>query len=214
MPPTWPRLIAAPLESSRLLLEPLRVQHAEEAVTVFDDLRLHTYLGAAPATYDQLRSRFARQVLGRSADGSEDWLNWMARDRASGGIAGTVQSTVHQAGERRSAELRSAELRSGQPRSGEPLVAEVAWVVAVPFQGRGLATEAAGTMIGWLRQHGVDEVIAHIHPDNRASIGVARALALRPTSIVQDGELRWTSIPDQSAAFDPVADHVVGVLRE
>jgi RimJ/RimL family protein N-acetyltransferase len=172
--PSRPHLVAAPLETRRLLLEPLRVEHAAEAVTVFDDARLHTYIGAAPATYDQLRSRFARQVLGRSADGAEDWLNWMARDRTSGGIAGTVQATVHHA---------------------ESLLAEVAWVVAVPFQRQGLATEAAGTLIDWLRRHGVDEVIAHIHPDNQPSVAVARALGLHPTARVQDGELRWTSKP-------------------
>ena len=175
-----PRFIAAPLESRRFLLEPLRVEHAEEAVTVFDDERLHTYIGDAPATLEQLRSRFARQTLGHSADGTEDWLNWMVRDQATGGIVGTVQSTV---------------CHGGEHHDGLRLVAEVAWVVATPFQGRGVATEAAGAMISWLREKGVDEVIAHIHPDNLASIGVARALALRPTTIVHDGELRWTSDP-------------------
>src|SRR5689334_10123583 len=94
-----PRFIATPLPSRRFLLEPLRVEHAEEAVTVFDDDRLHTYIGDAPATYEQLRSRFARQTLGHSADRTEDWLNWMIRDQATGGIVGTVQSTVHHGGE-------------------------------------------------------------------------------------------------------------------
>jgi len=177
---TWPRFVAAPLESRRLLLEPLRVEHAEEAVLVFDDERLHTYMGAAPATFDQLRSRYARQILGRSADGSEDWLNWIVRDRASGGIAGTVQSTVY---------------HSGEHHDGIRLVAEVAWVVASPFQGQGVATEAATMMRQWLQHGGVDVVLAHVHTENLPSIGVAKNLGLRPTTIMFDGELRWTSDP-------------------
>jgi len=176
---TWPRFIAAPLESRRLLLEPLRVAHAEEAAVVFNDERLHTYMGASPATFDQLRARFRRQTLGHSADRSEDWLNWMVRDRESAGIAGTVQSTVY---------------HSGEHNDGVHLVAEVAWVVATPFQGRGVATEAATAMIDWLRRNGVDVVIAHIHRDNQPSIGVARNLGLHRTDIIFDGELRWTSL--------------------
>jgi RimJ/RimL family protein N-acetyltransferase len=72
-------------------------------------------------------------------------------------------------------------------------VAEVAWVVATAFQRRGVATEAVVTMIGWLRAQGVDVLIAHVHPENRASIGVARRLGLDPTGIVFDGEVRWTT---------------------
>jgi RimJ/RimL family protein N-acetyltransferase len=181
MKQTRTRFVAPSLESGRLLLEPLRVEHAEEAVVVFNDERLHTYMGNSPATFDQLRARFARQALGHSADGSEDWLNWMARDRASGGIAATVQSTIY---------------HSGEHYDGVHLVAEVAWVVATPFQGRGVATEAAATMIGWLRQNGVDVVIAHVHPGNRPSIGVARKLDLQPTDVVFEGEIRWTSRTD------------------
>lgn len=156
------------------------VEHAEEAVVVFDDVRLHTYIGSAPATYDELRARFARQTLGHSADRSEDWLNWMVRARESGGIVATVQSTVY---------------HSGEHHDGVHLVAEVAWVVASPFQRKGIAVEASTTMIEWLRKNGVDVVIAHVHPDNQASIGVARTLGLHPTDIVLDGELRWTTQP-------------------
>jgi RimJ/RimL family protein N-acetyltransferase len=178
-----PQLLAAPLTSHRLRLEPLRVDHAAEAAVAFNDPRLHTYIGAAPATAEQLRSRFARQALGHSADGSEDWLNWMVRtDRAgidpAGEIVGTVQATVY---------------RSGEHHDGRRLAAEVAWVISVPFQGRGLAVEAAGTMTGWLRENGVQRLMAHVHPDNQASMGVARRLGLRPTGVVHDGEIRWTT---------------------
>jgi len=46
-------------------------------------------------------------------------------------------------------------------------------------------------MVGWLRNCGVDRLVAHVHPEHRASIGVARALGLTPTATVVDGEIRW-----------------------
>jgi len=68
--------------------------------------------------------------------------------------------------------------------------ADVAWVIGVPFQGRGYAREAAGAMVDRLREGGVARVTAHIHPDNAPSQGVARALGLAPTTTVVDGEVR------------------------
>jgi RimJ/RimL family protein N-acetyltransferase len=63
--------------------------------------------------------------------------------------------------------------------------------VATPQQRRGYAREAAGAMVTWLRDCGVDRFVAHVHPEHRASIGVARALGLTPTATIVDGEIRW-----------------------
>jgi hypothetical protein len=51
----------------------------------------------------------------------------------------------------------------------EQLTAEVAWVIATDHQNNGYAREAAQAMIGWLVERGADRVIAHIHPEHRAS---------------------------------------------
>ncbi|MCM3660482.1 GNAT family N-acetyltransferase [Georgenia satyanarayanai] len=71
------------------------------------------------------------------------------------------------------------------------MTAEVAWVVAVPYQGRGYAREAAQRLMGWLREQGVTAVVAHVHPEHAASSGVARAIGLTETTAVVDGETRW-----------------------
>lgn len=47
-------------------------------------------------------------------------------------------------------------------------------------------------MSAWLRQNGVAALIAHVHPDHRASIGVARRVGLAPTNVMVGGEVRWT----------------------
>ncbi len=164
---------AQALDGDRLVLEPLRVGHADELAAVLDDPALHTFIGGEPATREQLRGRYAKQVVGRSADGSERWLNWVARDRASGAAVGYVQATVTDRDAERSA--------------------DVAWVIGVPHQGHGYAREAARLMVDWLREQGVRIITAHVHPDHPASNSVARWLGLSPTETLVDREVRWQS---------------------
>ncbi|MET9265812.1 GNAT family N-acetyltransferase [Amycolatopsis sp. NPDC004079] len=153
------------IETARLDLLPLSVSHAEEMASVLSDPALHTYIGGAPDSLAALRSRYRRMTAG-SPDPAVSWLNWVIQVRDSG-LAGTVQATV----------------------SGS--VAEIAWVVGTPWQGRGIATEAARGLVGWLLSQPVDAIIAHIHPENRASAAVAAAAGLTATDEWQDGEIRW-----------------------
>lgn len=167
----WPS--AAAVEASQLVLEPLRVDHADEVAAALDDPSLHQFIGGQPASADELRSRFSRQVVGHSADGAHGWLNWVVRDRASSEVVGIVQATLS--------------------RLPEGVLAEVAWMVAVPWQGQGLAKHAASAMVSWLWDNGVDRVIAHVHPEHTASEQVARHVGLSPTDQFVDGERRWES---------------------
>lgn len=162
---------APKLASSRLCLEPLRVEDAEEMGPLLDDPALHRFIGGEPASLDELRDLYRRQVVGRSPDGWERWLNWIVRRQSDGQALGTMQATVT--------------VKDGR------LVAEVAWVIARAQQGSGYATEAAAAMVAWLRSESAVMIIAHVHPDHRASAAVATAVGLSPTAIVEDGEIRW-----------------------
>lgn len=153
------------------MLDPLRVEDAEEMASLLDDPGLPTYIGGVPAAVGELRDRYRRQVRGRSPDGSQRWLNWVVRRRDSGHAVGTVQATIS--------------------LQDDTSVAEVAWVIAARYQRRGYARESAAEMLRWLRQHGIGVVIAYVHPEHDASIGVARALGLRATTRTRDGEVRW-----------------------
>jgi RimJ/RimL family protein N-acetyltransferase len=165
----WPR--AEPLTTQRLVLEPLLPDHAGELAPVLADPALHAFTGGQPADEDELRARVARQAAGRSPDGAQGWLNWVARDRATHAPVGTVQATVTD-----DAGVRTAAL---------------GWVVATSRQGEGLATEAARAALDWLREQGVTRFVAHVHPDHAASAAVARHLGLAPTAERRDGEVRW-----------------------
>jgi RimJ/RimL family protein N-acetyltransferase len=173
VPGAWPR--ADPIGSERLILEPLRVGHAAEMAPVLDDADLHTFIGGRPATVEELRDRYAAQALGQSPDGRQGWLNWILRLRGTGEPVGTVQATLT------------------RDPAGAAVVAELAWVVAVNHQRRGYAREAATALAGWLREHGVATLIAHITPAHRAAVAVATRLGMHATGVTVDGETRWTT---------------------
>ena len=169
-------MVAAPLRTARADLEPLPVDHAEEAMRFLDDVALHTYIGGEPAARAELDDRFARHVVGHYADGSQGWLNWAVREGSTNQLIGTVQATL-------------------TSTSRGTMAADVAWVVAASHQGRGFAAEAATAMVDWLRLEGVERITAHIHPEHAASAGVARRLDLHDTGRLIDGEVLWTDSP-------------------
>lgn len=152
------------LVTRRLRLLPLRVSHAEEMATVLGDPGLHTFIGGSPATAEALRERYARMVAG-SPEPAVSWCNWVIQRGDE--LVGTVQATIG------------------------PDEAEIAWVVGTPWQGLGIAKEAAVALVDWLRRRGVRVIVAHIHPDHTASAAVAIAAGLAPTDVVHDGETLW-----------------------
>jgi RimJ/RimL family protein N-acetyltransferase len=167
------RSIEAGLTTPRLSLAPLTVADADEMAGVLAGPELYTFIGGEPPDAGGLRERYAVLVRGHSADGLEDWFNWVVRLRhggAAGAAVGYVQATVTEAGSR----------------------AEIAWVVGTPWQRQGYAAEAASALVTWLTGHGVGTVLAHVHPEHAASEAVARRCGLAPTGERdEDGEQRW-----------------------
>lgn len=164
---------AQEISTARLVLVPLRVEHADEMAVVLSDPALHTFIGGSPDDPRALRARYRRMTAG-SPDPAVSWCNWVLRSRDEECLVGTVQATVVPAA------------------GGGELVAEIAWVVGTPWQGRGIAVEAARGLVDWLAGlPAVGSVIAHVHPDHRASAAVATAAGLSRTDEWQDGEVKW-----------------------
>jgi RimJ/RimL family protein N-acetyltransferase len=161
-------ITAEPIPTGRLTLLPLRIEHAEEMAAALADPGLHAFIGGAPLSPQDMRARCERLVAG-SPDPAVSWCNWVIQLRDPGCLVGTVQATI----------------------SADGPTAEVAWVVGRPWQGQGIATEAARALVGWLGQRSVPAVIAHIHPDHQASAAVAAAAGLTPTDERHEGEIRW-----------------------
>jgi len=157
------------MEAERIELVPLAVSDAEEMVHVLADEDLYAFIGGSPPTPAELRARYARQVVGRSPDGTQEWRNWIIRTVPDGTAVGYAQATIVNAGRQ----------------------AEIAWVVGSPWQGRGYATRAARDLVTWLAGHGVQVIEAHVHPGHAASAAVARRAGLAPTERFDDGEQIW-----------------------
>jgi len=71
----------------------------------------------------------------------------------------------------------------------------IAWVIGVPWQGNGYATEAARALVAWLASQGAAVITAHIHQDHHASATVAARAGLTLTDGEADGERVWQHIP-------------------
>ena len=151
-------------------LRPLRVTDAAEMAVVLAHPDLYRYTGGEPPNEADLERLYAIQTRGRSADGTEEWLNDIVVVGDAQRAVGFVQATL----------------------PTDQRTAEISWVIGQPWQRRGYAGRAARLLTDSLRARGVTQVIAHIHPDHVASQRVAERLGMSPTDVVVDGETRWT----------------------
>jgi ribosomal-protein-alanine N-acetyltransferase len=143
------------LATARLDLEPLEARHALEMFSVLGDPSLYRFIDeSVPAAPDTLEERY-QMLEGRgSPDGRERWLNWIVRERASGGAIGYVQATV-----------------------GDDAQADVAYVFAAEAQGQGYARESVRAMMAELAgAYGVSTCRARVDARNLRSIRLLQAL--------------------------------------
>jgi RimJ/RimL family protein N-acetyltransferase len=148
-----------------LTLEPQVAAHAEEMFAVLSDPAIYEYERQAPASLDWLRQRYARLESRRSADGREQWLNWVIR-LASGELAGYVQATVTEEG-----------------RAG------IAYELASRYWGRGLARRAVEAMTDELATHyRVQTLTAVLKRANHRSRRLLERLGFSPVS-AEDGRV-------------------------
>jgi RimJ/RimL family protein N-acetyltransferase len=138
--------------TARLELQPVVEGDAEALAEVFSDQRMYRFTGGQPGTRGCLRATFARIQAGRAndRDGTAQ-RNWTVRRRADGQAVGMLQAVLSNGG-------RSA---------------KIAWAVGVPWQGQGIASEAAQAVVAWLEARGVRTVTAHI------TLTITRRLAWR-----------------------------------
>ena len=134
------------------------------------DPEIHVFTGGhPPASAADVSAKIRRRESRRSPAGDELWLNWTLRLKTDQSAVGYVQAGVK------------------QDR------ADLAWVVGVPFQRRGYASEASQRVLRWLRGDlGVHEFRANIHPDHVASHRVARNIGLlKSGERTDEGEEVW-----------------------
>ena len=134
------------VQTSRLSLEPQTAAHAEAMFLVLSDPAIYEYENVPPSSLEWLRTRYSKLETRCSADGREQWLNWVIR-LPSGELIGFVQATVYPDGH-----------------------AGIAYELASAHWGRGLATDAVQGMLSELAAHyGVSRLSAVLNQENLRS---------------------------------------------
>jgi len=85
------------IDAGTLTLEPQLRGHAEEMFAVLGDPAIYAYENAPPPSIDWLRTRYEKLESRQSADGAEQWLNWVIRIKGNG-LIGYVQATLRRDG--------------------------------------------------------------------------------------------------------------------
>jgi ribosomal-protein-alanine N-acetyltransferase len=145
------------IETPGLALEPQVAAHADEMFAVLCDPAIYEHENAPPPSVEWLRERYRRLETRRSADGREEWLNWVIR-LPSSELIGYVQATVHADGR-----------------------AAIAYELASRYWGRGLARAAVEAMIDELvARHGVHTLTAVLKRTNARSLRLLERLGFAP----------------------------------
>ena len=169
------------LHSARLRLEPQTTRHAAAMFQVLSDPAIYTYENQPPASLDALTQRFQRLEARQSPDGSQQWLNWVLRQRSDGELIGYVQATVQADGR-----------------------ALVAYELASRHWGQGLGSEAVQAMLDELAgPWQVRQALAVFKRANLRSMALLRRLGF--TDAAADDEARATLEPDEQMMSRPLA---------
>src|SRR5215468_9160085 len=153
------------IDAGSLSLEPQTVQHADEMFIVLSDPKIYEYENKPPRSLAWLRERFAKLESRHSADGSEQWLNWVIRLPTSE-LAGYVQATVHADGS-----------------------AAIAYELSSAYWGRGLARRAVQAMITELAErYHVGTLTAVLRCENRRSVRLLERLGFSLASAKSHAE--------------------------
>ena len=167
------------IDAGTLTLLPQTRDHAEEMFAVLVDPAIYTYENEPPPSLEWLRARFEKLESRQSADGAEQWLNWVIR-LAGNGLIGYVQATVYRDGS-----------------------AAIAYEMGSAHWGRGLGRRATEAMLRELvDRYRVTAIFAVAKERNLRSLGLLARLGFA----IGDPELRAARgvLPDETLMFRTV----------
>ena len=148
------------LLSKRLRIEPLRATHAPLLYPCLQDSDIYTYIPEDPPSAEALQRKYTFLENGRSPDGDELWLNWVAFLRDSMTPAGTFQATM--------------------PKQTP---GSFAYIIFPAFWRQGYAREMTSCVISHLFQtYDTPSLFAEIDTRNLGSIRLVESLGLERVS--------------------------------
>ncbi len=137
----------------------MEIGHAAEMYLLLTDGALWQFTdGGMPESLSALTERYARLARRSSPTGDEHWLNWIARDLASGNAVGFVQASV----------------------SRGDSTARIAYVIGRRYWGLGFAGDSVRLMIDELENnHSVTRLVACVDCRNCGSTALLRRLGMQ-----------------------------------
>lgn len=161
-PPSDDNLV---IETTRLILEPIKVDHAKEMVSVLSSPKLYTYVPQDPPNLDKLKKTYQFWSKRISPDGDEIWLNWAARLRESKRLVGQFQAGY------------------------KPEESSIAYTIGLEFQRTGFALEALTGIFAFLMDKmGTTIVKAWIDTRNLPSILLVKKLGMKKVDILRNAD--------------------------
>ncbi|HTU86911.1 MAG TPA: GNAT family N-acetyltransferase [Solirubrobacteraceae bacterium] len=159
-------------ETERVVIRPWRLDEADRLLDLLGRIEVVRWLGPAEPmrSRDEAVARIA--AWARIIEADPRFGAWAAVERASGVPAGTVL------------------LKPLPNGDGE---VEIGWHFHPDRWGRGLASEAAGALLGRAFAVGLPEVWAVTDLDNRASMAVCERIGMRLLGVTH----RWYEGPSQ-----------------
>jgi RimJ/RimL family protein N-acetyltransferase len=168
--PSTPTVVA---ETERIVIRQWRTEEVDRLFDLLRRMEVAKWLGPTPEPMrhrDEAVARIQRWAADIAAD--PRFGAWAAVERASGIPAGTVL------------------LKPLPDGDGE---VEIGWHFHPDSWGKGLASEAAGTLLARAFACGLEEVWAVTHLDNHASIAVCRRIGMRLLGVTR----RWYHEPSR-----------------
>ena len=152
--------------ASRCTLEPQVAVHAREMFNVLSDPAIYEFENEPPPSEEWLEKRYSLLESRCSADGTEQWLNWVVR-LPRGQLAGYVQATV---------------LGSGS--------SYVAYELASRHWRQGIGGSAVSAMLDELHScYSVHRFVAVFKSANYRSAGLLRSLGFSVASQAEAAEI-------------------------
>jgi RimJ/RimL family protein N-acetyltransferase len=161
--------VAIATSTPRVVIRPWHLDEADRAYDMYRRMEVVEWFPNPPLrTRAEAVALIERWAAGLAADPRFGF--WAAVERASGIPAGTVVLKPLPNGD--------GEIEIGLASPSRQL-------------GKGIASEAAGALLQRGFAHGLDEVWAVTHPDNRRSIGVCQRIGMRLLGVTE----RWYHEP-------------------
>ena len=149
-----------PLDGSHVRLELLRDDDFDALYEIQSDPEVCRYLLYEPRSAEKVAEVLARDAPKTRLENVDDYIQPAIRTRdGSGSLIGTMYLNITSVDDR---------------------TAEIGWLVAPRFQGKGYARQSAELLLDLaFDELGLHRVFAELDPRNAASVGVCRSLGMR-----------------------------------